>query len=93
MGNNYRISSVFHQVAQNYKTFKLSGVEDLVECAIQSTTADRWKSCVDKVVRDVEQSYWKKDGLNRTDPIEPIVIHLGDSDSDSDSDEEDIDWE
>lgn len=60
-------------VAKNNKTFKMAEVKLLFEEGLQKVTPERWRSCIDHVIK-VEDEMCKLDHLI-DDVVEPFIIN------------------
>ncbi|XP_043214647.1 uncharacterized protein LOC122378005 [Amphibalanus amphitrite] len=63
----------------------LQDIERLLLESRDATTTDMWRNCC-RHVQELEEAYWRADGM--LEDIDPVVVSLQDSSSDSDSDEE-----
>ena len=52
--------------AANNKYFTMAAIERLAKEGIRNVTAEKWKKCVDHVIREVESHYRTRDGICRT---------------------------
>lgn len=74
-------------VASKNKTFKLNEVKELLPQAMATITPERWKACVEHVIKE-EENFFQLDGI--IDNLVEIIIRVGDSSSSSnDSDDDD----
>ena len=74
--------------ARNNKTFRMSEIKQLCSDGMAEVTAERWKSCVDYVIK-VENEYWEKACLREEE--QEFVISVGNDSSDSELSETDND--
>lgn len=74
------------EVARKNKTYKLSDVKNLLICALNNVSAEKWKKCEDHVIKE-EQRMWELDGLVE-ETTEPFIITFSEGDSSSESNEE-----
>lgn len=65
-------------VASNNKTYKMAEVKSLFEEGLQKVTAERWKSCIDHVIK-IEDRMFNLDNLI-DDVVEPFIINTEEDD-------------
>ncbi|XP_046556574.1 uncharacterized protein LOC124265791 [Haliotis rubra] len=70
-----------NNVAKKKRSFKLRDEKNIVHEEIRDVTPELWNRCVQHVL-DIEQQYWKKDGLQKG-CVNPVIVDLN-SDSDTD---------
>lgn len=69
------------EIAQNNITFILKDIEVLLTNSLKRVTVDKWKSCIDHVIKE-ETEMWELDNLiDQT--IELIIIIIGAEDNSS----------
>ena len=61
------------EVAQQNTSFKLRDVEKLLISALNNVTAEKWKKCVEHVLK-VETNMWQLDDIVEN-VIEPVIIN------------------
>ena len=73
-------------------TGKIKEVMQLTKQVLSEVTKEQWETVIRHTI-DMENGYWKADGL--TEEVEPIIVHIGSDESDDsdcesdDSDDED----
>ena len=81
-------ASVKNYLRKHNTTFRLSDLKELLPLAFNNVTPEIWLNCCRKA-GEVEQRYWRNDGLQE-DAVEQVLIDLGEKD-DSSSEESSTD--
>ena len=82
-------------IKANTRQFTLTEVEQLAWEGFDQVTPDKWKALVERVQTEVEDHYWRHDGLYE-ELVEEFIVQVGgessdESESNSDSDDADSD--
>lgn len=77
-------------VSTRNTTYKMKDVELLFHNAIDTVTPEKWRRCVEHVIKE-EKKMWQLD--NMLDDIEPIIISVDESDISTDFSADDLETE
>lgn len=77
-------ADIKNYVAARNVTFKLADAKNLLEQAISTITAEKWKNCVQHVSEKVETRFWELDNIIES-ITEPLIIDVSGNESDSSS--------